>query len=421
MKTKIFFTACLVLLLSLNGCTDKKKKLFSLHSPITEVAFDDSMKKSEQEFNLIFTHSDDVARYTKIKEIYEKNLPSKVKAGLNTRIPKILHQIWIGPKIPPAYLSGLSAKLKALHPGWEYHLWNDESLAELNLDNWDLVERSQNWAEKADIIRASLLEKFGGVYLDEDFEVFSALDELHEKYDFYAGLEYPHKVLALPNHVWVGISIMACCPHHPIMKNWKQRIRDGWDKTDLLYSSQVERIVNHTFIPFTHAVMQEIDRPGNVDIVFPATYFYPLSDANASKRRSSVRAWREKFYDFLETMNLRKSRPYSKIYDESIGVHYWGNLWRPSAPVQLQDMHVALDCTKQDLYNMQKKLRLIDKRLSDSEQRICGLVSAFDEREAESIQTEQTTNIATIHSFNSDVRPISLVTSTEPRKKDMDY
>jgi len=398
MKKSLLFISCsLVLVLSLQGCRDKKKKDLSLSSPITEVSFDDSMGKAEKEMTFVFANSDDVARYTKAKGVYEKNLPSKVAANRNPRIPKILHQIWLGPKIPPAHFSSLAAKLKAMHPDWEYHLWDDESLAELNLDNWELAEQSKNWAEKSDILRCSLLERFGGVYMDEDFEVFSALDELHEKYDFYAGLEYPHKMATSTNRIWVGISIMACRPNHPIMKNWKRRIRNGWDQTNLLYSSEIERIVNHTFIPFTHAVLQEIDRPGNVDILFPATYFYPLSEVNASKRRGRFHKWKATFYDFLEAMNLKKARPYTGTYPESIGVHYWGNTWQPTDIAQMKDMHAALDRAKMDLYNMQKKVRLMEKRLSESEDHVSKLLSSLGNKKEKSTQTKQSSEIV-VHS-----------------------
>jgi len=243
-------------------------------------------------------------------------------------------------------------------------------LAELNLDNWDIVEKSPNWAEKSDIIRCSLLDRFGGVYMDEDVEIFQTLDELGEKYDFFAGMEYPHKIATSNNRVWAGISIMASRPGHPIMQNWKRRIRNGWDSVNMRFSSQIEKVLNHTYIPFTHAVMQEIDRPGNVDIIFPATYFYPLTERFASKRRASVRAWREKIYDVLEWTHIKKPRPYSKTYPESIGVHYWGNTWLPSDSMQMKDMYQALDGAKKDLYQLQGKVRAMEKRLAQSESKV---------------------------------------------------
>jgi len=357
------------------SCSQERKQTFSVNEKIKEIPFDESMGKSKKEFQLIFANNDDSARYARVKTVYEKNIPSKVTASKTPKIPKIIHQIWIGPKIPPAYFNTLAEKVKALHPDWEYHLWNDESLADLKLDNWDIVEKSKNWAEKSDIIRCSLLDRFGGVYMDEDVEIFSALDELHEKYDFYAGMEFPHKVATTNNRVWVGISIMASKPGHPIMKNWKRRIRNGWDKVDSLFSSQIERVVNHTFMPFTHAVLQEIDQPGNTDILFPATYFYPLAFNYAAKRRGSVRAWREKLYDFLEVLHLKNPRAYSRIYPESIGVHYWGNTWLPNDSMQLKDLYIALDGAKKELYTMQKKVRAMEERLASSENKVSEMMA----------------------------------------------
>jgi len=240
------------------------------------------MGKSESAFRFIFVNSDDSARYAKIKSLYEKNLPSKVASGQNPRIPKIIHQIWLGPNLPPSYCAEFQAKIKSFHPDWEYHLWNEADLEELKLDNWDLVERTPNWAEKSDIIRCDLLDRFGGVYMDVDIDVLHCLNELHEKYHFYAGLEHPHEISTTNNRVWTGISILASCPGHPIMKNWKRRIRNGWDEVDLRFSSPVERVINHTYFNFTHAVMQEIDQPGYIDIVLPATYFYPISGSMAA-------------------------------------------------------------------------------------------------------------------------------------------
>ena len=368
------------------ACSPEKKERLGCLSPIQELEFDESMGKSESDFRFIFVNSDDVARYAKIKALYEKNLPSKVASGQNPRIPKIIHQIWVGPNLPPAYCVEFQTKIKALHPDWEYHLWNEAELEELKLDNWDLVERSPNWAEKSDIIRCDLLDRFGGVYMDVDIDVLHSLNELHEKYSFYAGLEHPHKIATTNNRVWSGISIMASCPGHPIMKNWKRRIRNSWDEVDLRFSSPVERVINHTYFNFTHAVMQEIDQPGYIDIIFPATYFYPIAPNYAAKRRDSgLRAYREKLYDFLEKIHLKKPRAFSKVYPETIAVHYWGNSWLPGQDVQIKELQRLTDASRKEMYKMHQKLRMLERRLAISESRMSELqASAAEKAESES-------------------------------------
>lgn len=366
--------ACALCILVLGCSQPKQDRGAGSLAPLKELAFDESMGKSQTDFRFIFVNTDDVSRYTKVKALFEKNLPSNVASGQNPRIPKIIHQIWLGPNLPPPYFAEFQAKLKALHPGWEYHLWSEAELEELKLDNWDIVERSPNWAEKSDVIRCDLLDRFGGVYMDVDMDVMHNLDELHEKYHFYAGMEHPHKIATTNNRVWVGISIMASCPGHPIMKNWKRRIRNGWDEVDLKYSSPVERVINHTYFNFTHAVMQEIDQPGYIDMIFPATYFYPISPAFAAKRRDSgFRAIREKFYDFLEKINLKSPRPFSRVYPETIAVHYWGNSWLPGMDTQLKELQRLVDSARKEMYKMQQKLRLMERRVAASEMKVADI------------------------------------------------
>jgi hypothetical protein len=335
--------------------------------PIVEVAFDDSMGKSEEDFKYIFTNEEDTARYNKAKALYEKNLPSKVKRASTAKIPKIIHQIWLGPKAPPSYFYDFQEKWKNLHPSWEYKLWNEEELEKLNLENWPLVMKSSNWAEKSDIIRADLLNRFGGMYVDDDLEPLHVLDELHEKYDFYVAMEPPHKIATTKNRVWSGISIMASKPGHPIMKNWQKRIKDCWDDVDTHFSSQIERVVNHTYFNFTRALMDEVDKNGNIDMIFPATYFYPLTAAYAAKRRSSYNDFKEKMYDLLENLHLKKARAFSRVYPETLGIHYWGNTWLPNATEQSRDMQKLMDSARSDIYKMKGRIKALETKVSELE------------------------------------------------------
>ncbi len=374
------------------GCSrDEKGEKSTAFAPISEVSFDESMGKSANEFKFIFVNSDDAARYAKSKALFEKNMPSKVVATKKPRIPKIIHQIWLGPNLPPSNFAEFQARIKALHPDWEYHLWSEADLEELKLENWDLVEKSQNWAEKSDIIRGDLLDRFGGVYMDVDFDMYHSLNELHEKYDFYAGMEHPHKIATTNNRVWVGISIMASCPHHPIIVNWKRRVRNNWDDVDLRFSSQVEKVINHTYFNFTHAVMQEIDKEGYVDMLFPATYFYPIAPNYAAKRRDTTfRVWREKFYEFLEGIHLKRPRAFSHPYPETIGVHYWGNSWLPEMDTQIRDLQRLVDASRKDLYKVQQKLRLMERRLAASEQKASEFAASLQDKKRPPAPVEET-------------------------------
>ncbi|MDB6081197.1 MAG: hypothetical protein JWO53_469 [Chlamydiia bacterium] len=345
-----FFTSC--------SNQETKNKPFGA---IQEVDFDYSMGKGTEEYQIALTNSDDLSRYNTFKKVYEENLPSKVLLSQSPKIPKIIHQIWLGPKTPPSYFASFQAKWRKMHPDWEYHLWTDDDLDELNLELRDLIEASPNYAEKSDILRCELLERFGGVYLDADMDPSHSLDELHLKYDFYAGVEQPHKIATTNNYVWVGISIMASKPNHPIMKRWKEYIRARWEMVDATYSSAIERVINHTYFPFSFAVLEKIKEDNLTNMLFPATYFYPYSAANAAKRRSEIRGIREKFYEFLEKINLKKARAFSRIYPETLAVHYWGNTWISTSKEQIMDLQQQLDFLKKDFITLQHRLRQVEK------------------------------------------------------------
>ena len=88
---------------------------------------------------------------------------------MTRKIPKILHQVWVGPKPPPHVLM---KTWKDYHPSWEYRL-------ETSLRGWRnqlLIDSLPGWDAKADVIRYELLERFGGIYVDADTECVSPLD-----------------------------------------------------------------------------------------------------------------------------------------------------------------------------------------------------------------------------------------------------
>ena len=378
MTYRNFFLKLSILLslfsLCITGCSDKKKEKnlsekSPQYGPVIEVNFDDSMGKGTDEYQSIFTNSDDVTRYNILKSLYENNVPSKIIESPTPKIPKLLHQIWLGPKMPPGYFATFRDKWMALHPDWEYKLWTDADIRELNPDLADLIDQSPNYAEKSDILRSEILDRLGGVYFDVDMEPHHSLEELHHKYDLYIGVEYPHKIATTNNKVWLGISIMAARPGHPVIKRWKEHIRARWEKVNKRYTSPIERVINHTYFPFSIAFFEKYQDQNLTNIAFPATYFYPLSASCAAKRRSGWRIFREKLYEVLENLHLKTPKPFSRVYPESIAVHYWGNTWVEPPHSQLKDLQSQVDLLRREFYRLQQKVQHMDEELSKKTQR----------------------------------------------------
>ena len=90
-------------------------------------------------------------------------------------IPRVIHQIWLGGE-PPEEVSGWLQTWRAHHPGWEHRVWNDGDLP--ILQNQSLFDAAPSYAMKADILRLELLLRWGGVYVDADYECHRPIDDL---------------------------------------------------------------------------------------------------------------------------------------------------------------------------------------------------------------------------------------------------
>ncbi len=102
-------------------------------------------------------------------------------------IPRILHQVWVGPNPMPQEFVDYRESWRRHHPDWEMHLWTEDSLPG-DLVRTEAYERLRSPAERSDIIRLEVLYRFGGVYVDTDVECLRRIDPLvEESGDFFVG------------------------------------------------------------------------------------------------------------------------------------------------------------------------------------------------------------------------------------------
>lgn len=121
--------------------------------------------------------------------------------GNTNSIPKIIHQIWIGPNKLPERCISLVSEMKEMHPDWEHKLWTNEEVFEGEFkDDPFLLE----WKDKinteyllqpafiADRVRLLILVKYGGIYVDLDAKPIKSfntvLDKLPAGCSFFAGI-----------------------------------------------------------------------------------------------------------------------------------------------------------------------------------------------------------------------------------------
>lgn len=178
-------------------------------------------------------------------------------------IPKIIHQIWIGPDSFPKKCKDWQKSWLHHHPDWEYILWTNEEVAQLEMHNRAFFEQETNWGAKSDIARYEILHQFGGVYVDVDFKCLHPFDWIHESCDFYASFFEPAR---LKNTGRLANGIIGCAPGHPLTGHLIDEVKNYRHEGDLI------KRVGPNF--FSAVIKRYIQNCPGVNIVFPSNFFF---------------------------------------------------------------------------------------------------------------------------------------------------
>jgi hypothetical protein len=125
-------------------------------------------------------------------------------------IPKILHQIWIGPKPPP---TNLMKTWKEKHPQFEYILWTEKEIEDRNLQLTcvDKINMIPEINGKADIIRWEILYQYGGYFVDADSICIEPFDYYFLGKSAFATFENENVRAGL-----IATGTMGFIPKHPL-------------------------------------------------------------------------------------------------------------------------------------------------------------------------------------------------------------
>ncbi len=251
---------------------------FAAFAEIADVDFDQSMGiDNRARYNLLFRRGEYSEKtFNFYRNLYRRNKPSNIAPSINPKIPKIIHQIWIGPVPHPKLYQKYRDICLALHPDWEYKLWTDIDIENWDFPNKDLYKKSISYQERADIIRYEILHKYGGLYLDADYMCLTKLDELNHLYDLYVGIEHPAKDY---DSITISNALIAAKPNHKIFPVLLKKIRDHWyDQKfkDIAKKNPKDVPAHRTMVPLTDAIYQTYDINDAV-IAFPPTYFMPVA------------------------------------------------------------------------------------------------------------------------------------------------
>lgn len=200
-------------------------------------------------------------------------------------IPKLMHQVWMGPHRRPVEWMQTWPRL---NPDWEYRLWTEDNFP------WPLWNQAQydatnRWSGRINILRYELLLRCGGLYVDADCEAIQPLPE-----DVFHGCRlltsYEHERVVPAR---LCNAILAAEPGHPVLA-------DLVDRISYLHPGELEPSWKCTGPRLlTRVVNRHRDRPEASIRILPSHLFFPT-------------CWSGAYCD-------------PALRHESIAIHHWGS------------------------------------------------------------------------------------------------
>ena len=178
---------------------------------------------------------------------------------------------------------------KDKHPNWIVRFWTDDDINN-NFINLEYIQKAKKWAQKADIIRYEIIYKYGGLYIDTDFECFKNIEELIKNSTFFTcngDHDCPFKYV-IANSIF-GASKKNIISKYLMdnIKNTTINVKPVNEETGPFYFG---KILNNEF----KKLFLEI----SPRLFFPHTY--------------------REYHDNVDISNYMK---------EAYAIHHWGNSW----------------------------------------------------------------------------------------------
>jgi mannosyltransferase OCH1-like enzyme len=125
-------------------------------------------------------------------------------------VPHAFHRIWLGNEPIPEQSELFWHFWRAYNPACTFITWTSANLP--TLQNQMLFDDATTWAEKSDIARLEIINTFGGIYIDTDFQCLKPFWPLLSGISNFAGYEHAGSVNnalfgAAPGGAWLTAAI----------------------------------------------------------------------------------------------------------------------------------------------------------------------------------------------------------------------
>jgi mannosyltransferase OCH1-like enzyme len=131
-------------------------------------------------------------------------------------IPKIIHYVWVGGELPEKQRA-LVETWRSHNPDFEFVLWDRRNI-DFSIPAVARAYGHKRWATVADIVRLSAVLRYGGIYLDTDFDARRSFAPLLGESCFFGFQAESHPT------DWVDNGFFGAVPGHWFIRKAYARI-----------------------------------------------------------------------------------------------------------------------------------------------------------------------------------------------------
>lgn len=221
-------------------------------------------------------------------------------------IPRVFHHIWLGDQPLPDNYEKWRRQWIQLNPGWEMERWTDRRLPKIV--NRAQFDRAERLAAKSDILRYEICARYGGVYIDADFEPLRPIEPILGGVAAFAADELDDR----PCNALIG-----CVAGDPFFETLVQAIPESISRGGDIVETTGPNFLKRTIAKYLGENHRRVDDPA------PGVEHRRWRIVSADQTRSVHGFHWSVFYPYHYDQPEREN----DAYPDAFAKHHWAASW----------------------------------------------------------------------------------------------